>query len=126
MELLALDIVQREAANLLQAVSAIVAVKDLAEAGREHAEGEAEKCEDCEGTGRVECEECEGKGTVEEDCEACNGEGHLETGTQCAECGGEGSVDENCAECDGEGKVECETCQGSGERWPSTAKKGVR
>lgn len=73
------------------------------------------KCEECDGTGRVDCSSCDGTG--EEECDYCYGAGTVEDDegddvdcdqcdngyTSCEYCS---NGSESCDECEGEGKVE--------------------
>ncbi len=73
------------------------------------------KCEECDGTGRVDCSSCDGTGEVE--CDNCYGTGTVEDDegddVDCDECdNGYTSCEycsngsESCYECEGEGVVE--------------------
>jgi len=80
--------------------------------GRERVE-----CGDCDGDGEVPCDECYNKtkrrSTGEVDCPECDG-GIV----NCSECNGTGkdSEGEECSDCSGEGTVQCDNCDGSGEK----------
>ena len=87
--------------------------------------GREDRCDNCNGSGRVSCYECGGDGRV--DCGRCDGDGEVDcsncdgNGTvNCSTCDGDGEIEgENgkmneCPDCNGNGQVDCEDCDGSG------------
>lgn len=63
-----------------------------------------------------ECHECGGFGTLPEKCEYCEGSGKVETGViepnggakelvPCEDCDGTGIFDEDCEQCEGHGNI---------------------
>jgi hypothetical protein len=77
-----------------------ISVKVLREMRSE--EVKMKKCDECNGTGKVECGECGGSQEVD-----CDGE--------CTECGCSCNSMKSCPDCLGEGELNCEKCEGSGE-----------
>jgi DnaJ-class molecular chaperone len=79
-----------------------------------------EKCDQCNGKGKVECWSCSGQGKWKETCPTCNGKqvvrvpGKL-TAQGCKACGGTGKIKFECNSCNGKGKVSCSKCGGKGK-----------
>jgi len=79
-----------------------------------------EKCDQCNGKGKVECWECQGQGKWKETCRTCNGKQTVKvpgklTAQGCKSCGGTGKEKFECSSCNGKGKVTCSKCQGKGK-----------
>ena len=89
--------------------------------------GRGDRCENCNGSGRVSCYECDGDGRV--DCGRCDGDGEVDcndcdgSGTiSCSRCDGEGQIEgdeegemKECPDCNGNGQIDCEECDGNGK-----------
>lgn len=71
----------------------------------ESTEGDAYRCEYCNGTGRRTCYECDGDGDWE--CSRCDGSGKYQD-EECPRCDGEGRI--TCSDCDGSGNIDCYEC----------------
>lgn len=67
-------------------------------------------CPDCEGKGQIfeKCQECNGRGKIK--CSTCHGDRIL----KCSQCGGSGGGYSKCTICNGEGYVFCLKCKGTG------------
>jgi len=68
------------------------------------------ECPECDGTGKITCDHCDGGGDI-----------------VCTNCDHTGTI--TCDECDGSGTittiVDCSTCLGTGEKYPSIVKKSM-
>jgi hypothetical protein len=101
--------------------AALTAASPDAHAGHSHSAVYAkEKCDQCNGKGKVECWSCNGQGKWKETCRTCNGKqvvrvpGKL-TAQGCKACGGTGKEKFVCSSCSGKGKVTCSKCDGKGK-----------
>jgi len=88
-----------------------------------------EKCDNCNGKGKVNCLSCDGKGKITytdfTQCSRCKGTGGIKgldgkLIVKCPACVGRGGKSkerkEKCGNCNGKGKLTCMSCGGNGKK----------
>jgi hypothetical protein len=80
---------------------------------------EGQKCESCQGKGKINCSECKGTGKIRSICGLCKGDKFVE----CPECEGRGKIDNGsgssnlCPKCEGLKRIKCPNCKGEGSEY---------